>query len=68
MEKKEFKALVEQYKNEMIELFNLKKDNIVEQVATEDAVIDKDQIEETENNIESTDDEIEEVEDNKEEI
>lgn len=66
MEKKEFKALVEQYKNEMIELFNLKKDNIVEQVAAEDTVIDKDQIEETENNIESTDDEIEEVEDNKE--
>lgn len=31
MEKNEFKALVERYKNEMIELFNLKKGDLQEE-------------------------------------
>ncbi len=61
MEKKEFKALVEQYKNEMIELFNLKKDDEIEQTA-ENNIIDENSIEENKDSIDDAENMQEDIE------
>lgn len=63
MEKKEFKALVEQYKNEMIELFNLKKDDEIEQTA-ENNIMDENSIEENKDSIDDAENMKEDIEEN----
>lgn len=63
MEKNEFKVLVEQYKNEMIELFNLKKDDEIEQTA-ENNIMDENSIEENKDSIDDAENMKEDIEEN----